>query len=454
MTDKIADGLRLENVALKSEVQELGRINNTLGSLVDAAQQSTNLTSFNPIIANNVYAPLTINHLMLTYLYKTHGVIQTGIDTPVLDALRGGLELESKTNELDGDDLIELADWLEENVMEQLMESLFWKRLYGGAGLVINTDQRPDQPLDLRKLRRLEFYAANRWELISQHRKSEFFMFYGQKMHASRVLTMIGKPAPWQIRWQLQGWGMSECERIVAPLNSFLQTDNVIYELLREAKLDVYMLDGLASQLLSSTGTQKTRERIQLMNTLKNFNNAVVMDVKDKFEQKQITFTGLAEVMEKNMMKMAAAWRIPCNKLWGIGAQGFSSGEDDIENYNSLVESEERSSKARRVIKTLLTLGCIHLWGVPHDVSFTFKALRGMSSKEEEEVKTSKQARYQSDYDRGLLTSEEYGQICQKEKLIPIQTAASQGLLDEHPTLPGQEGEDGGNEKKGGGKDE
>ena len=53
------------------------------------------ITSFNPSLAANIYAPLTLMWTNLLYLYTTHGTMQTAIDMPVLDALRGGLELSS-----------------------------------------------------------------------------------------------------------------------------------------------------------------------------------------------------------------------------------------------------------------------------------------------------------------------------------------------------------------------
>ena len=36
------------------------------------------------------------------------------------------------------------------------------------------------------------------------------------------------------------------------------------------------------------------------MNEMKNFNNALVLDKNDEYDQKQITFSGLAEVMKEN----------------------------------------------------------------------------------------------------------------------------------------------------------
>ena len=89
-----------------------GTLNNSLSSLVEGATQQSRLTALTPILANNLYYPVTLNYLFLMYAYKTHGILQTAIDMPVLDAFRGGLDISSK--ELDSEDIEEFCHWLEE----------------------------------------------------------------------------------------------------------------------------------------------------------------------------------------------------------------------------------------------------------------------------------------------------------------------------------------------------
>ncbi len=475
--------LKNEIVSLRNaQGNDSAEIRNSLAAVVAGAQMQSNLTSFNPIISNNIYAPLSINWQILTYMYKTHGIIQTAIDMPVLDALRGGLDIQS--GEMDVDDIKELNDDMEENgILDAIGEAGNWARLYGGGALIINTDQDPATPLDPAKMKRFELYAANRWELTTNtgwmpqvHSidgrssvmmgvpgmyakiNSDYFWFYGMKIHSSRVVTIAGKTAPYIIRWQLAGWGMSEVERMVEDFNCYIRTKEVLYELLEEAKIDVYMLENLNAQLATQAGTQITQKRIALMNELKNFQRAIVMDKNDVFEQKQITFSGLAEVMKENRIGIAAALRMPLTKLFGLSAAGFNSGEDDIENYNAMVESEVRQ-KLRRPIKTVLNLMCMMKFGTELDHSFQYKPLRVLGAVEEEGVKTSKQNRYLTLYDRSLITSQEMGEITEKENLVPVETQMAKGLLDEHPVGAGmgtgeEDGEEEGGKKEKSGKED
>lgn len=456
-----------ENDQLKNQNQVL-QLQNGLSGLVGQAAWQSNLVSFNPLIETNLYAPLTLNWMMLMYMYKTHGIIQTAIDMPVLDAMRGGLEITSA--ELSSDEIKEVEDDFEaKGIYEIGIEAWTWGRLFGGSGLIINTGQDPEQPLNDKRILKLEFYAATRWELTAPWkpnspsmttpfenaaaRVSEFFNFYDVRFHHSHIFTIIGKKAPHILRWQMAGWGMSEIERLIPDFNSYIKTKEVLYELLEEAKIDVYRLKGLNDQLVSALGTQTTQNRVALMNQLKQYNNAIIMDLMDEFEQKQITFSGLAEVMKENQVGVASALRMPMSKIFGLQAQGLSSNEDDIENYNALVESEVRQPM-KRMWRKVFTLYFQWKYGYVPDFKLSYKPLRVLGAEEEELVTTSKQNRYQAFYDRGLITSEEFGQIAEKEKLLPISTAMSEGLLEDHPTVEMPGGEEGGGNKPGGSTNE
>lgn len=459
-----ADLLALTNRELRNAISnQRAALQNSMSSLVQGVIGQTNLTSFNPLITNNIYAPLTINWTLLSYFYKTHGIIQTAIDMPVLDSLRGGVDIKSDEGELDEDSVKEIHDLIEEKgIITVWQDAMIWARLFGGGALVINTGEDPATPFDWenpRPMRHLEFYAASRWELQSPSiitnpgkqdigtarlnpweqyasRMTEYYIFYGERVHNSRVLTLSGKAAPFIIRWQLQGWGMSEVERMVEDFNIYIRTRGVLYDILQEAKVDVYRLAGLRDTLVSSEGTALIQQRIQSINALKNFNNALLLDKEDEYETKQLTFSGLAEVMRENRIGIASALRMPITKIFGLSATGFASGEDDIENYNAMVESEVRQP-FKRVIRKCIDLLCLYQYGTTFDFHWDFKPLRVMSTLEEEQVKEHRHKRVMDMYDRGLMDSTEVGIAENRDSLISIETKAAQGKLEEFPAPAG-----------------
>jgi len=421
-----------ENKAvLLNALKELQVLKNAIGDLVPAqAYQTVQLSNFETLLMNNRYTPLTQQRVLLAYLYQEHGIIQTAVDQPVQDALRGGLDITS--GEMDNDDISELQKYLENNnILEIVGEAEIWKRLFGGAGIIINMEVDPAQPFKHEKTKKLEFYACDRWELAAgQGPKAELFNFYGTEIHQSRVIKFIGRKAPSFIRPQLQGWGMSEVERMVRDLNAYIKNKNLIFELLDESKIDVYKIKGFNTSLITGPGTAKIQKRMEVGNQLKNYQNAIVMDVNDEYEQKTLTYSGLAEMIKENRIGIASALKMPMTKLFGLSAAGFNSGEDDIENYNSMIESEIRS-KLRQPLRIILSLCCVQLFGYIPELDFEFKPLRMMSEREEEEINTSRHNRLLTLYDRGLLSAEELGKSLDSYKLMPVKTEMEQGLLPE-----------------------
>lgn len=429
----------LLNALVSAKKNQLQNSLEGLAQSLAGGMRQDNLSSFTPLFTSSIYAPLTVNYTLLTYLYKTHGVLQTMIDEPVLDAFRDGLDLTS--NEMDEEQIGELEDFAEEiGAWEALKYALMWGSLYGGSGLVINNGQDDAKPLDEHDIRKgnLEFYAANRWEFSGAFRSAKQFLFYGHKLDASRVLTYGGKEAPQMIRVQLAGWGMSEMERTVEDFNLWLRGRNVLYEILDEAKIDVYSLNGYASTLALPGGQETIRARIQATNSIKNFHNALILDKEDEYKTQTTTFAGLAEVMRENRIGIACATRMPFSKLFGTTAGGgglANSSEDDMENYNAMITSRVRTP-SKKIIRKMLRLMMISLWGKEYDIAFEFKPLRVLSAKDQEEINRSKQERYLALYNARLLDSKEIGELLAKDKLVPIKTKAQQGLLPLNPEVP------------------
>lgn len=414
-------------------------VKNALSDLVPAniwsVQQLSNLDT---LYNNNRYSPITIQRIVLNYLYMEHGLIQSLIDQPVSDALRGGVEIISA--ELDGDDIKDLHDYIEEkNIYAIFKEVICWARLFGGAGLIINRHENPQKPFNLESIKKdeeLEFYPADRWELSATNKDAEYYNFYNTKIHSSRVLTINGKQAPSIVRPQLAGWGMSEVEHVVRELNAYLKHNNLVFELLDEAKVDVWRLEDFKSTLMSAGGTELIRQRIEIVNQQKNYQNAVLLDKNDEFEQKTMSFAGLPEMLKEIRIGIATALRMPMTKLFGISASGFNSGEDDLENYNAMIESEIRD-RIRHPLRKLLNIIMRIKFGFVPDFHFEFKPLRVMDNVQEEQVNTSFQNRIIQLHQSQLITAPEAIESLQTKKLIPIEVEAS-SLED----FPAQERQD------------
>ena len=391
------------------------------------------IQSANPMFYNNRYYMITNMRTLLNEMYIEHGIIQTMIDQPIEDGFRGGFKIIS--SELSNDEIIELEKKIEETeAVEKLIEALKWNRLFGGAGLIINVaGEDPRDDFDIEAVgegREIEFYSADRWELANnpyiltptltpngQRVKDVNFNYYGIEINPSRVLILRGKPAPSLKRLQLQGWGMSELERLVSPMNKFLKNQNVIYELLDEAKLDVYSIDNYAGSVASGQ-EEAVKKRIMLTNYMKSYLNALILDSEDKFDQKQMSMTGVSEVLREARYDIASAMKMPVTKIFGMSSAGFNSGDDDIENYNSMIERDVRTP-AKNIIKTIVRLLCKATFDyIPEDIDIEFESLRIMKETEEEALRTSKYNRFRDLYINGLITKGEFYDLLNQENVI------------------------------------
>lgn len=372
---------------------------------------------------------------LLSQMYVEMGLIQVLIDQPVDDAFAKGFEIKSE--QLDANDIEEIQLYFEKNkVLYAITQAFKWMRLYGGGGVLINVpDAKIDTPLDLNKLKPdtpISYISCDMWELYQQNINiqgdlsptlpdDEYYDYYSQRIHKTRVCIIKGKEPPSFIKPRLRGWGMSELEKMVRPVNTYYKNQNVIYELLDEAKIDVYRLKGLNATLASPSGSAQVRQRIQMSNMLKNYNHALTMDSTDEYEQKVMNFSGLDSMAQQNHNDVASNMKMPQTKIFGQSASGFNSGEDDIENYNSMLRGDVQA-KSKHMCMMLTNIACQHLFGfMPDDLQITFPPLRILSADQEEKVKDSQFQRVLQSSQGGIISPVDTKKALNAGSLLPIE---------------------------------
>jgi phage-related protein (TIGR01555 family) len=413
------------------------------------------LSQVNTLFKNNRWYLVSNYRQLLSEIYVEHGLVQAVVDVPVDDGLRGGVEI--KTKQLDPEEIEDLyAEMDKQGDLTVVGQALKWNRLFGGAGVIIITDQDPKTPIDVSRITEdspLEFRAVDMWELFwdqqntegynieTQQQQFEYYSYYATKLHKSRVMAMKGLTAPSFIRPRLRGWGFSIVEALVRSINQYLKANDLTFEVLDEFKLDVYKIKNLTQSLLSATGTEAIQRRVQIANMQKNYQNAISMDSEDDYLQKELSFTGLAETMTGIRMQVASDLRMPLTKIFGISAQGFNSGEDDIENYNAMVESQVRQ-KCKYDILKIIEIRCQKKFGfIPDDLQISFKPLRMLSAEQEENVKTQKFNRLLAAKTAGEIDSLEFRDACNKDQLLPIQLDTDKVMLTDD-TAEGDDADD------------
>lgn len=393
----------------------------------------------------------------LSEAYVEIGLIQTIVNVPVDDGLRGGIEIQSK--QLDEIQIKELLINMEQaDDLNTIGQAAKWNRLYGGAGvLILIDDQDPMTPLDIEAIgpdSHVEFRAVDMWELFwdkqntegydpsLQMQDFEFYSYYSEQVHKSRVLRMTGLQAPSFIRPRLRGWGFSCVETLIRSINQYLKSTDVAFELLDEFKVDVYKIKNLVNMLLDPQAEANVSNRIRMMNWQKNYQNALVLDGEDDWDHKQVSFAGLAETMQQIRMQVAADMRMPITKLFGTTAStGLgNTDENDMENYNSMVEAEVRNKIKFHILK-MCEIKCQMLFGfIPDDLEIDFKPLRILTAEQEENVKTQKFNRLLQARQAGEISTKDFKDACNKDNLLGIQLDTA---MDDLPNpLDSEEGDE------------
>ena len=363
------------------------------------------------IFASDVNSLITYHWVALTNAYNKNSFLQTAVNQKVEDAFRNdGLIIDTKT--LDTEELELLRKTMEEEGdIDAIMDCIRWGRLYGGGCLIAATEQNPTLPLDEKQLKgkKLKFIATSRWQCSPNGLSpdtAEMFAFTDtmqegiivnrdsvnqyQEIDRSRVGIYTGETAPPLTRMIAQGWNTSIFEGILEPIQNLLGGFNVTLELLSEAKIDVFKIADLASTLIAPDGEAQIRKRLAIATANKNYKASLAMDSNDDYQQKQISFSGIPQLLEQLMYIFCGYLRYPVSKLFGKGSSGFSSGDDDLENYNGTVDSEVRIP-ARQLITWVVKLRCWQLFGreLP-DFRPKWRPLRVMSEKDQAEINSRK----------------------------------------------------------------
>ena len=462
-------------------VEEAKRFENSLSDLVSGVVPNEMLGNISgqPFTLSNSAATalVTLQRMTLHNAYAHKGLVRTVIDTPVDDAFRGGFEITTN-KELSTEDIEELRRSMEENQdVKAVTQTLKWGRLYGGAGCIIADGSDPKTPLDPESISEgdpLAFRAADRWELffgaVGQEGfitdsdgsmkelesggvpKQQLVTYYNVNLHPSRVLRVIGTDAPSMIRQQLMGHGLSELERCMPEINAYIKFQDMIFELVDEAKLDIFKINQFTNALASAGGVARITKHIQLNNQMKNYKSAIIMDKEDDFEAKQMSFSGIADILIQFRINLASAVGIPQAKLFGESASGFSSGEDWLENYNSMVECVR--AKAKTLLMQVVGLRCQATFGfIPESLDIKFPPLRVMSAVEEEQVATSKTNRALSLFDRGILAIPTLEDLLHRERLLTVELEDSAEFRESMLTAGQPKETDGGGGKPSSNKD-
>lgn len=288
----------------------------------------------------------------------------------------------------------------------KLVQAMIWGRLYGGAVIVMITDDMdfndPEScasPLDLTKIGKdslKSLMVFDRWriyptaELVSDITSPDFEqpIYYHitsnpgitvgtPRIHYSRILRFDGELVPYYVFTANGRWHDSVLQHVYDTVINNESCSQSIATMMSEANLDVYQYSGLRETLSETDdGEELIAQRIKITNLSKSVSNAIVLDAEDKYDKKQNQFTNLDNILLQNNISVCGAATVPMSILFGQSATGLNnSGESDETKHYDNVQFQQEFNLRPIFDKLDQVLIPSALGQVPEDYSFKFPSL-------------------------------------------------------------------------------
>lgn len=305
--------------------------------------------------AHSYYAEPTIDALELVNAYRGSWMARKIVDIPAMDSCRNWRGWQADQADIE---LIE-AEEKRLNVRGKVLEARKKARLFGGAAVYADFGDTASEPLDLDRVQKggirfLTVFTPRQLVPgeIDTDPMSEFFGMpkeftiaggaTGQaRIHPSRLTVFVGNDLPDRdITASAFGWGDSV---LVSVMQAVKQAESVsanINSLIYEANVDVVSIEGLSEILKLPGGEDKVRGLLQMNLDAKSNLRALVLDAKNKYDRKAVSFGSLPDLMDRFDQHAAGAADIPMTRFMGMSPGGMNStGESDLRNYYDRVSA-------------------------------------------------------------------------------------------------------------------
>lgn len=292
-------------------------------------------------------------------------------------------------------------------IKTKLSKSMKNGRLYGtGLFIILTKESLPEMPLninrmlpgDLANIITVDRFDAN----IVSKEKNPFSINFGKPIfynitmkqgesfvvHHSRVIRFDGIEPMTDNSWQSydQDWGVPS---IVPVITEIFQDSNVskgVAHLVNEASVAIQKITDFEDAISGSDpDTMSIQQRMEQTTALRSIYRTVFMDAEDDFDRRDITFSGLPEVMDRNANRLAAAADIPETRFWSKSMSGLNStGEGEERNYALKVATDQNNILPEPLQKIDLIIQK-HA-GLSEKICYKFPSILDLSEKDKTDI--------------------------------------------------------------------
>lgn len=404
--------------------------------------------------ASFVFEPLTPDEL--NAMHRGDWLARKVVDIIPNDMTREWRNWQAKDDQIEKIEAVEKSPLV--NLQVKVNLALQMARLMGGAVIYIGIKGAVDlsEPLEPKSVRKGDLaylHVLTRYEVnCSEIDRDVTSEFYGQpkfyeiaspngepvKIHPSRMVRFDGAQILDRRAVGAETWGDSVLQATYDALRNAGSVQGHIAALIPEAKVDIIHIPGLGEYTKTQAGRDRLTARFTYANTMKSMLNAVLLDGTggtgkdaggEKWEQKQISFAQLPEIMQQYLSIASAAADIPATRMLSQSPKGLNAtGQSDMKNYHDNIrgrqETELRSSLAR--LDEVLIRSA--LGTLPRAIYYEWAPIEQMSEKEKAEI-----------FEKKAIAVRTLAGKGQEAPLMPIEALsdATVNMLVEDGSLPG-----------------
>lgn len=355
----------------------------------------------------------------LSSLFYSDDVAAKLVEKRPEEAFRRGYKLLA-ADETKAKEVFELGRALDLDA--KMQEAWTWGRLYGGALLVIGAAGSPTSPLDEAKAGDVKYLNVvdRRFCHVKSYYTNPLAPNFGQPeiytitggaqgalavdIHESRVIRFDGLSVDARKRQDLQGWTYSVLQRPYDVMRTFATAFQAAGVLTADASQAVFTMKGLFEAIAS--GEKKRLEtRMQLLDMSRSSARAVLLDADgEKFERVRTEFSGLPEMLDRMMMRLASSVDMPVTILMGRSPAGQNAtGDSDFKHWYDSIKAQQTKELSPKLLRVFRILSR----GALKEATIEWCSLAEMTDKERAELEKLITDRYCAEIEKGVLYPQE-----------------------------------------------
>lgn len=293
--------------------------------------------------------------------YRTSWLMRKAVDLPPYDMTRAGRDWQADKPTIEKLE----AEEKRLGIWDALRRALVLARL-GGAGMVLYVDgDDQEQPLDPARIRTGMLKTVHVWHrdrfALGQMIDAWSDPWFGHpryyqvqlggasglvKFHPSRVIAFKGQQVPDMATnaWEDCFWGDSIAQSIQDAVANADAAQAGFAALIEEAKLDIIKMPDLMANAATAEYEQRFMERFRLAALGKSTHRALVLDGDEDWEQRQINWAGMPDIIATYIQIVAGAADIPATRLLGKSPDGMNAtGKGDETNYLTMITGRQEN---------------------------------------------------------------------------------------------------------------